>query len=52
MSTLKQLMPQYNEQELIDWFKSLTGGAVLNGDTLSTGEGKSVSYTHLTLPTT
>ena len=40
MSTLKQLMPQYNEQELIDWFKSLTGGAVLNGDTLSTGEGK------------
>lgn len=40
MSTLKQLMPQYNEQELIGWFKSLTGGAVLNGDTLSTGEGK------------
>lgn len=40
MSALKQLMPQYNEQQLVDWFKSLTGGAVLNGDTLSTGEGK------------
>ena len=24
----------------MDWFKSVTGGAVLNGDTLSTGEGK------------
>lgn len=40
MTTLKQLMPQYNEQQIIDWFKSLTGGAVLKGDILSTGEGK------------
>lgn len=40
MITLKQLMPQYNEQQIIDWFKSLTGGAVLKGDILSTGEGK------------
>ncbi|WP_195483346.1 phage tail tape measure protein [Fusobacterium varium] len=40
MTTLKQLMPQYSEQQIIDWFKSITGGAVLNGDTLSTGEGK------------
>jgi|GEM_PF-2212514 len=40
MSTLRTLMPQYNDEELVDWFKSLTGGAVLNGDTLSTGEGK------------
>lgn len=40
MSTLKQLLPQYNEQQIIDWFKSITGGAVLNGDTISTGEGK------------
>ena len=39
MTTLKQLMPQYNEQQIIDWFKSLTGGAVLKGDILSTGEG-------------
>jgi len=40
MTTLKQLMPQYNEQQIIEWFKSLTGGAVLKGDILSTGEGK------------
>lgn len=40
MTTLKQLMPQYNEQQIMDWFKSLTGGAVLKGDILSTGEGK------------
>lgn len=40
MTTLKQLMPQYSEQQIIDWFKSLTGGAVLKGDILSTGEGK------------
>lgn len=40
ITTLKQLMPQYNEQQIIDWFKSLTGGAVLKGDILSTGEGK------------
>lgn len=40
MTTLKQLMPQYNEQQIIDWFKSLTGGAVLKGDILSIGEGK------------
>lgn len=40
MSALKQLMPQYTESQIMDWFKSITGGAVLNGDTLSTGEGK------------
>lgn len=40
ITTLKQLMPQYNEQQIIDWFKSLTGGAVLKEDILSTGEGK------------
>lgn len=40
MTTLKQLMPQYNEQQIMNWFKSLTGGAVLKGDILSTGEGK------------
>ena len=40
MTILKQLMPQYNEQQIMDWFKSLTGGAVLKGDILSTGEGK------------
>lgn len=40
MTTLRALMPQYNDQQIMDWFKSITGGAVLNGDTLSTGEGK------------
>ena len=40
MSALKQLMPQYTESQIMDWFKSITGGAVLNGDALSTGEGK------------
>lgn len=40
MSALKKLMPQYTESQIMDWFKSITGGAVLNGDTLSTGEGK------------
>lgn len=40
MTALKQLMPQYTESEIMDWFKAITGGAVLNGDTLSTGEGK------------
>ena len=40
MSALKQLMPQYTESQIMDWFKSITGGAVLNGDILSTGEGK------------
>lgn len=40
MTVLRTLMPQYNDQEIMEWFKSVTGGAVLNGDTLSTGEGK------------
>lgn len=40
MTALKELMPQYSESEIMDWFKAVTGGAVLNGDTLSTGEGK------------
>lgn len=40
METLKKLMPQYNEQQIMDWFKSVAGGAVLNNGYLTTGEGK------------
>lgn len=40
MSVLRSLMPQYNDQQIMDWFKSIAGGAVLDGDTLKTGEGK------------
>lgn len=40
ISTLKELMPHMSEQEIIDWFKATTGGAVIDGDTVSTGEGK------------
>ncbi|MEG0840848.1 MAG: hypothetical protein RSF36_04530, partial [Cetobacterium sp.] len=40
LSTLKELMPHMSEQEIIDWFKATTGGAVVNGDNISTGEGK------------
>ena len=40
ISTLKELMPHMSEQEIFDWFKATTGGAVVNGDTISTGEGK------------
>lgn len=40
ISILKELMPHMTEQEIFDWFKATTGGAVVNGDTISTGEGK------------
>lgn len=40
METLKKLMPQYDEQQIMDWFKSVAGGAVLNNGYLTTGEGK------------
>ncbi|MGL5856594.1 MAG: phage tail tape measure protein [Cetobacterium sp.] len=40
ISVLKELMPHMTEQEIFDWFKATTGGAVVNGDTISTGEGK------------
>ena len=40
METLKNLMPQYDEQQIMDWFKSVAGGAVLNNGYLTTGEGK------------
>ena len=40
ISVLKELMPHMTEQEIFDWFKSTTGGAVINGDAISTGEGK------------
>lgn len=40
LSSLKELMPHMDEKEIIDWFKATTGGAVVNGDTISTGEGK------------
>lgn len=40
ISTLKELMPHMSEQEIFDWFKATTGGAVVNGDIISTGEGK------------
>lgn len=40
ISTLKELMPHMSEQEIFDWFKATTGGTVVNGDTISTGEGK------------
>ncbi|MEG0135813.1 MAG: phage tail tape measure protein [Cetobacterium sp.] len=40
ISQLKKLMPHMEEQEIVDWFKATTGGAVVNGDTISTGEGK------------
>lgn len=40
LSVLKELMPHMSEQEIFDWFKATTGGAVLNGDVISTGFGK------------
>lgn len=40
MDSLRDLMPQYTDKEIMDWFASITGGAVLNGEYLETGQGK------------
>ena len=40
MDTLRELLPQYNDKEIMDWFAGITGGAVQNGEFLESGQGK------------
>jgi hypothetical protein len=40
METLRDLLPQYTDEEIMDWFKAQTGGAELVNGYLQTGQGK------------
>lgn len=40
MDTLRELLPQYTDEEIMNWFRAQTGGAELVGDYLQTGKGK------------